>query len=102
MRDYRPSLNDLRGRWRACSPVATDEHLEATSARSSTESTSRGRGHVRKLSAATVNKRLDLPTASSRRRSGAGTWMAEPGRGGRAPARPKREHMVSLNRKCDG
>ena len=62
MRDYGPSLNDLRGALgRVLARSLTDEHFEAYK-RAKLDGIDVGGGEepVRKLSAATVNKRLDL------------------------------------------
>jgi hypothetical protein len=92
MRDYGPALNDLR---RALGGVLarslTDEHFEAYKrAKLNGVDVGGGDAPVRRLSAATVNKRLDLARRGHRRggppRCDGGS---QPRCGGRAPARPR-------------
>jgi hypothetical protein len=63
--------------WTGCARSLTDEHLEAYKrAKLAGIDVGGGEAAVRRLSASTVNKRLDLRAGSSTTRSAAVSWTA--------------------------
>ena len=104
MRDYGPSLNDLRGALgRVLARSLTDEHFEAYKrAKLDGIDVGGGRGALRKLSAATSTSASTSPTRHRGGGPARGDGRPEPGRGVVRPRDPKREQMVLTDRKCAG